>query len=249
MLGSSASISSANTVLNTAVAEILRQFADELENASDFEKALHELIKRVITAHKRIIFNGNGYDEKWLAEAEKRGLHNLRTTPDALAKYLDEKNVVLFTSHKVYTEKEMQSRLGIFLESYCSIVNIEARTMIDMATRDILPAVSEYSQTLSNTILSKKAVCKKLDCRYEEETLKTVTTLLNLLHGGVKRLSGGIEAVNNVQGVAKKAVFFKDNILPTMAEIRKAADELETLVSADYWPFPTYGELLFGISE
>ena len=249
MLGSSASISSANTVLNTAVAEILRQFADELENASDFEKALHELIKRVITAHKRIIFNGNGYDEKWLAEAEKRGLHNLRTTPDALAKYLDEKNVALFTSHKVYTEKEMQSRLGIFLESYCSIVNIEARTMIDMATRDILPAVSEYSQTLSNTILSKKAVCKKLDCRYEEETLKTVTTLLNLLHGGVKRLSGGIEAVNNVQGVAKKAVFFKDNILPTMAEIRKAADELETLVSADYWPFPTYGELLFGISE
>ena len=249
MLGSSASISSANTVLNTAVAEILKQFADELENASNFEKSLHELIKRVITTHKRIIFNGNGYDEKWLAEAEKRGLLNLRTTPDALGKYLDEKNVALFTSHKVYTEKEMQSRLGIFLESYCSIVNIEARTMIDMAMRDILPAVSEYSQTLSNTILSKKAVCKKLDCRYEEETLKTVTTLLNLLHCGVKRLSGAIETANNAQGVAKKAVLFKDIILPAMTEIRKAADELETLVSADYWPFPTYGELLFGISE
>ena len=249
MLGSSASISSANTVLNTAVAEILKQFADELENASDFEKSLHELIKRVITTHKRIIFNGNGYDEKWLAEAEKRGLLNLRTTPDALGKYLDEKNVALFTSHKVYTEKEMQSRLGIFLESYCSIVNIEARTMIDMAMRDILPAVSEYSQTLSNTILSKKAVCKKLDCRYEEETLKRVTTLSNLLHCGVKRLSGAIETANNAQGVAKKAVLFKDIILPAMTEIRKAADELETLVSADYWPFPTYGELLFGISE
>ena len=249
MLGSSASISSANTVLNTAVAEILKEFADELEVAPDFEKALHDLIKRVITAHKRIIFNGNGYDEKWLAEARARGLHNLPTTPDALGAYLDDKNVALFTSHKVYTEKEMQSRLGIYLEDYCSIVGIEARTMVDMAKRDILPAVSEYAQTLCNTLLAKKAVCKKLNCDYEQETLDKVTELTAAMHTEVKSLQALVDSADALKSVEEKADYFKTLVLPSMHSLRAYADELETLVSADYWPFPTYGELLFGISE
>ena len=249
MLGSSASISSANTVLNTAVAEVLKQFADTLENAKNFEKALHELIKQVITTHKRIIFNGNGYDENWLAEAEKRGLLNLKTTPDALEKYLDEKNVALFTSHKVYTEKEMQSRLGIFLEDYCSTVSIEARTMMDMATRDILPAVSAYSQTLSNTILAKKAVNKKMDCTYEVETLNKVTDLTAKTYHLVRTLSERMKTAETFKNVKGKADFLKGSVLSTMNKIREATDELETLVSADCWPFPTYGELLFGIHE
>ena len=249
MLGSSASISSANTVLNTAVAQVLKEFADELEVTTDFEKALHDLIKRVITQHKRIIFNGNGYDEKWLKEARERGLHNFPTTPDALARYLDEKNVALFTTHKVYTEKEMQSRLGIYLEDYCSILGIEARTMIDMAKRDILPAVSEYSQTLCNTLLSKKAVSKKINCDYERETLDKITELTTAMHLEIKHLQSLIHSADTLCNVQQKADFFKTLVLPSMHDVRCFADELETLVSADYWPFPTYGELLFGISE
>ena len=249
MLGSSASVSSPNTALNTAVAESLKQFADELENAENFETALHELIKKTITAHKRIIFNGNGYDDAWLCEAEKRGLLNLRTTPDALVKYLDEKNVNLFTSHKVYTEKEMQSRYEIILKNYCSLVNIEGKTMVDMALKDILPAVSEYTQTLCNTLLSKKAVSKKIDCTYEEEMIEKISTLTKTAYESAGALKRSLEETEKINNVTTLGFYYKDDVIKKMSALRNAADSLEEIVSADYWPFPSYGELLFGISE
>ena len=249
MLGSSASVSGANTVINTAVAEVLKQFADELEQATDFQTALHDLIKRVFTTHKRIIFNGNGYDDKWIAEAENRGLLNLKTTPDALATYLDEKNIALYTSHKVYTEKEMRSRHEIFLEDYCKIIEIEARTMIDMAMKDILPAVSEYSQTLCNTALAKKQVSKKHDCCYENEMLARISTLQTIAYKHAKSLIYNLNTAMTIKDVEKRSAYFKDTVLPIMDGLRSSADELETIVPSKYWCFPTYGELLFGVSE
>ena len=246
MLGSSASISGANTTLNTAVAEILKQFADELENAENFEKTLHEIIKRVVTNHKRIIFNGNGYDDKWLKEAEKRGLLNILTTPEALPYFVAEKNVKLFTSHKVYTEKEMVSRLEILQESYCKLIQIEGKTMVEMALKDVLPAVSEYSRALSETLLSKKEVSKKLPCKYEEETLKQISFLSSEAFSVAKSLQFALEKATD-SNPEKLSLYYKDEVLPKMQLLRKYADELENLVSSDYWPFPTYGDLLFGI--
>ena len=247
MLGSSASVSGPNTILNTAVAEVLRQFADELEKATDFEGALHDLIRRVITEHKRIIFNGNGYDDKWIAEAERRGLLNLKTTPDALPHFVDEKNVRLFTTHKVYTEREMHSRLEILLESYCNLINIEGKTMVDMARKEILPAVSEYSQLLSDTILSKKAVCESLDCSYETEMLTQISTLTASAYKSVKSLERALDNADKSLGAVKLSTYYKDGILPVMEALRADVDALENLVSADYWPIPTYGDLMFGV--
>ena len=249
MLGSSASVSEANTVLNTAVAESLKYFADTLESAKDFKKTLHQLIKDVISKHKRIIFNGNGYDDAWVKEAEKRGLSNLRTTPDALARYLDEKNVALFTSHKVYGEKEMQSRLEIFLENYCQIIEIEARTMLDMAQKDILPAASEYAGTLCNTLLAKKSVDNTMDLSYEKDTLGCINKLTALLYADVNTLRVAIANIRKEPSVSARANYCKDRVLPIMQNLRSSADELETYVAADFWPFPNYGELLFGIIE
>lgn len=247
MLGSAASVSDANTVLNTAVAESLRLFADELENANDFETALHALIKKEITAHKRIVFNGNGYDDKWLAEAEKRGLLNLKTTPDALPYFIAEKNIQLFTTHKVYTEKEMFSRYEIILENYCKLIAIEGKTMVDMALKDILPAVSEYTQTLANTVLSKKTVCKKINCVYETDTLNKISLLQERANDSANTLQQILKEAETIHDATTLALYFKDQVLCKMQELRSACDELETLVSAKYWPFPTYGELLFGI--
>ena len=249
MLGSSASISDANTVLNTAVAEVLRQFADRLEGAASFETELHNLIKETITKHKRIIFNGNGYDDKWLAEAEARGLLNLRSTPDAMPYFLHQKNIDLFTSHKVYTEKEMRSRYEILLESYCRLICIEGKTMADMAMKDVLPAVSEYSQSLCSTLLSKREVCATLDCTYEKEMLEKVTNLQKAAYDSVKALNVALEKAEFLTDVTTLAFHYKDEVLSKMQVLRNAVDGLERIVSADYWPFPTYGELLFGVSE
>ncbi len=247
MLGSAASVSGPNTILNTAVAEILRQFADELEGAEVFETALHNLIKRVITQHKRIIFNGNGYDDKWLTEAEARGLLNLKTTPDAMPHFIAEKNVDLFTRHKVYTEREMHSRYEVLLQSYCKIIHIEGKTMLDMAKKDILPAVSKYSQVLGATILSKRAVSTALDCSYETEILTEVSTLTASAHKNVKALEAALADAKLIPDITAKSVHCKDVILPTMQQLRDDVDKLETLVSAEYWPMPTYGDLLFGV--
>ena len=247
MLGSAASISDCNTVLNTAVAEALKQFADELENAENFEATLHELIKRTITAHKRIIFNGNGYDDAWLKEAEARGLLNLRSTPDAMPSFIKEKNIKLFTEHKVFTEREMHSRYEILLESYCKLTNIEALTMVEMAKKEILPAVSEYSQVLADTILAKKSVCKTLDCTYETEALNEISVLTAKAYASVKALENALEETKKLDDVTALAVWYKDEVLTKMSELRVAADRLEGLVSAEYWPMPTYGDLLFEI--
>ncbi len=247
MLGSSASVSGPNTFLNTAVAEVLCQFADELENAKSFEPALHDLIRRVIKAHKRIIFNGNGYDDKWLAEAEKRGLLNLKTTPDALPYYIKEKSVALFTAHKVYTEKEMHSRYEILMESYCRLVNIEGRTMVDMAMKDILPAVSGYSRSLCDTLLSKRAVCESLDCAYEKDMICKITELLNSAYQYTSNLEKLLNSATDILDVTTQAVFYKDSVLPCMEALREAVDCLENIVCAENWPVPTYGELLFGV--
>ncbi len=247
MLGSSASVSDTNTTLNTAVAEILRQFADELESASDFEATLHALIKRVVKAHKRIIFNGNGYDDQWIAEAERRGLSNLLTTPDAMPKFIEEKSISLFTSHKVYTEREIRSRYEIFLESYCKIIHIEGKTMLDMAMQQILPAVSEYSQVLSNTILSKKSVSASLPCAYETEMLEEIAALTDNAYAQAKTLKGVLDSMRATEDVTLRSFRCRDEVLVSMKALRKEVDALETLVSADYWPIPTYGDLLFGV--
>ena len=247
MLGSAASISCANTVLNTSVAEELKQFADTLEGASDFEGALHDLIKDTIKAHKRIIFNGDGYDESWVKEAEKRGLLNLKTTPDALAHMLDEKNVKLFTSHKVLTETELKARHEVRLENYCKVVNIEALTMLDMARKDILPAMSAYSAALAGDASAKTALLGDADCSYEKENVKSLCALLGAAYRGVKKLESDLLAAKSVTALDALADVYKSTILDDMRALRISVDEMETIASAKEWPYPCYGDLLFGV--
>ena len=247
MLGSSNTISNCNVVLNTAVAEALRQFADVLENAVDFESALHDLIKSTISKHKRIIFNGNGYDDAWIFEAEKRGLLNMKTTPDALPSLIAEKNIELFTTHKVYSVEELKARYEILSENYCKVINIEALTMLDMAKKDILPVVSEYSQVLGNTILTKKSVNKKIDCTYENELLERISDLTASAYNYVKALEIALQKPKTIDDVTKRSLYYKDEVLALMQKLRADVDALEDLVSAEYWPMPTYGDLLFGV--
>ena len=247
MLGSAASISCANTVLNTSVAEELKQFADKLDGAADFETALHDLIKETIKAHKRIIFNGDGYDESWVKEAERRGLLNLKTTPDALAHMLDEKNVKLFTSHKVLTETELKARHEVRLENYCKVVNIEALTMLDMARKDILPAMSSYSAELACDAAAKTALLGDADCSYEKESVKSLCALIGATHRGVKKLEDDLLAAKSVTAPEALADVYKSTILDDMRALRISVDEMETLASAKAWPYPCYGDLLFGV--
>ena len=247
MLGSSASISDANVVTNTAVAEALKQYADALEAAPDFAAALHDLIRDTIKKHKRIIFNGNGYDDAWVAEAERRGLSNLRTTPDALKHFLDEKNVALFTSHRVLTEAEMKARHEIMLESYCKIINIEALTMLDMAKKDILPAVTAYAGELASAAAAKRGVFAAVDCTFEEQTVTALSGLSAKLYGETLSLSDALAKAANAAGPAAVADCYKNDVIGAMAALRATADALESITAANRWPFPTYGELLFGI--
>ena len=244
MVGSAASISDANTMINTAVAEELRQFADELETAENFEEALHSLIRRVIREHDRIIFNGNGYGEEWMKEAAARGLQNLCTTPDALPHLLDEKNVRLFTTHKVFSETELHARCEIMQENYCKVVNIEALTMLEMARRDILPAATGYVSELVDIVYKKKEI--GIDASYEKEVASEMSALCAALNSGVKALEKVLENVPDADKTAQ-SIYYKDAVLPAMAEIRASADRLEVLCSAERWPMPTYGDLLFGV--
>ena len=246
MLGSSSSVSCTNVVLNTAVAEELSQFADILEKADDFEAALHELIKKTIVDHKRIIFNGNGYDDKWIEEAEKRGLLNLKSTPDCLPYSLHEKNMKLFTKHKVYTETEMRSRYEILSENYSKVINIEALTMLDMTKKDILPSVSLYAHELSDTIVAKQA-CGDVDCSYEQDLLKKVSKLTGTAYKKVAALQDAVLKAKDITDNTELARFSKDSLFAAMSELRITVDELETCVAAEYWPYPSYGELLFSV--
>ena len=247
MPGSSDSIACANIMLNAAVSESLKFYADKLEGAKDFEAELHDLIKDTIKEHKRIIFNGNGYDDEWLKEAEKRGLLNLRTTPDALPELVKEKNVKMLTAHKVYSATELDSRYEALLENYCKAVLIEARTMADMANTDILPSVSAFSKKLGEAYAAKKAVSAELECKYEKSLVSELSALLDDAACDVKELSDTVEALAGVKDYAKKAEIIKDSIIPEMAKLRKVCDKAETLTSEKYWPFPTYGKLLFGV--
>ena len=247
MLGSAQSISGPNVVLNTAVAESLHQYADELENADNFEAALHGLIRRVIHEHKRIIFNGNGYDEAWVCEAEQRGLKNLKTTPDCVPCYLDEKNIALFTRHRVYSGAEIRSRYEIKLETYCKVVRIEAATMLDMVRRDILPAASAYSKTLVDTALAKKALSRSIDYSFEAEEALTISALTAEAVGKARVLEDALREATEISGSLDQARFYKDAVLAAMAQLRTVVDTLETHTAADVWPYPSYGDLLYSV--
>ena len=247
MLGSTLSISGPNIVLNTAVAEALRQYADRLEQADDFESALHALIKEEIKAHKRIIFNGNGYDDEWIREAEKRGLLNLKTTPDCLPYFLKEKNVKLFTEHKVFSEAEIRSRYEILMENYCKVLHIEAATMLEMAKRDILPAVSAYSEELARTAKTKKSVLPGADCTYEEKSLEKLSALSGAMFVKTDTLEDALAKAGGLEDVTEEAMYYKDSVIPAMAALRADADALETITAKKYWPYPSYGDLLFSV--
>ncbi|MGI6029356.1 MAG: glutamine synthetase III [Candidatus Heteroscillospira sp.] len=248
MLGSSNSIACANIMLNTAVAESLRQYADKLEGSENFNADLHDLIRSTIIAHKRIIFNGNGYDEAWIREAtEERGLLNLRTTPDAMAVALEEKNIDLLTAHKVMSRAEFLSRHEILLENYCKTVRIEALTMIDMVRKEILPAVEAYSARLAGAVSAKNTADATISCCYEKKLLKKLTALLDSIDTKADALDETVVAIDGMDGVAAEADAIRDEMLPKMCELRAVCDEAETRTAESFWPFPTYGDLLFGV--
>ena len=248
MVGSSDSIACANIMLNAAMAETLKEFADRLEGVSDFESALHDLIKETIKAHKRIIFNGNGYDDAWIKEAtEKRGLLNLRTTPDALSTVLEKKNVEMLTSLKIFSEAEIHSRYEICLENYCKTVNIEGLTMVDMARKEILPAVEAYLGNLSGTVAAKTAAVPGLACKYEKDLISKLSKLADEISDAASSLDTTLIRLKAIPDVTDAAYVIRDVVLQKMAELRVVCDEAESITADTYWPFPTYGDLLFGV--
>ena len=248
MVGSSDSIACANIMLNAAMAETLKEFADRLEGVSDFESALHDLIKETIKAHKRIIFNGNGYDDAWIKEAtEKRGLLNLRTTPDALSTVLEKKNVEMLTSLKIFSEAEIRSRYEICLENYCKTVNIEGLTMVDMARKEILPAVEAYLGNLSGTVAAKTAAVPGLACKYEKDLISKLSKLADEISDAASSLDTTLIRLKAIPDITDAAYVIRDVVLQKMAELRVVCDEAESITADKYWPFPTYGDLLFGV--
>ena len=248
MLGSSNSIACANIMLNSAVAESLKIYADRLEKAEDFESALHEMIRKTIKDHKHIIFNGNGYDDTWIKEAtEKRGLLNYRTTPDCMPHLLDEKNVRMLTSHKVFSEAELKSRCEIMLDNYCKTVLIEANTMIDMAKTEIAPAVSEYVLELAKTAAAKKAAESSISCNYETGLLKKLAILEDQIMIKAEELEDAVLKVQDITDITEESCMIRDRVLSKMGELRIACDSAETMTAKKFWPFPTYGDLLFSV--
>ena len=244
-LGSSASPASVNIVINTAVAQVLGEFADVLESADNFNEALNELIRDTIRAHKRILFNGNGYDAAWIDEAKQRGLSNYRTTPEALAHYLDEKNIALFENNKVFSRTELAARKEINEENYCKVINIEARTMIDMIRREILPAAARYKTKLSETLTVTKAAAPDTDLPYEEETLALLSKYSAAAFHSLKTLEGAVDSKDKPTDTSALARFCGDIILPLMEELRCEIDAMEPLIPKSDWPYPTYGDMLF----
>lgn len=248
MLGSSNSIACANIMLNAAVAESLKIYADRLENVDDFETALHDMIKKTIKDHKRIIFNGNGYDDAWIKEAtEKRGLLNLRTTPDAMPAMIADKNVKMLTAHKIFSPAELHSRYEILLENYSKTVNIEALTMVDMARKEILPAVEGYTKSLAETLAAKKAAVAGLPCKYETATITKLSELSDEIADATADLDGEIAKFQAIEDVTEAANDIRDVILGKMDALRAVCDEAETITAKEFWPFPTYSDLLFSV--
>ena len=247
MLGSSNSIACANIMRNAAVAESLKQYADRLEGVEDFNTALHLMIKKTIKDHKRIIFNGNGYDEAWIKEAERRGLSNYRTTPDCMPHLLDKKNVDMLTSQGVYSETELKSRCDIMLDNYCKAVLIEAETMVDMAEKQIVPAVEKYVSKICETAISKKNFAADISCDYEHGLVKKLSVLIDRAASCTGDLKEAVVHVRDFCDIISEANYIRDEILPKMGALRAVVDEAETMTAAEYWPVPTYGELLFGV--
>ncbi len=248
MLGSSNSIACANIMLNAAVAESLKIYADRLENVDDFETALHDMIKKTIKDHKRIIFNGNGYDDAWIKEAtEERGLLNLRTTPDAMPAMIADKNVKMLTAHKIFSPAELHSRYEILLENYSKTVNIEALTMVDMARKEILPAVEGYTKSLAETLAAKKAAVAGLPCKYETATITKLSELSDEIADATADLEGEIAKFQAIEDVTEAANDIRDVILGKMDALRAVCDEAETITAKEFWPFPTYSDLLFSV--
>ena len=248
MLGSSNSIACANMMLNSAVAESLKIYADRLESAEDFEETLHAMIRKTIKDHKRIIFNGNGYDDKWIKEAtEVRGLLNYPTTPDCMPHLLDEKNVRMLTSHKVFSKAELESRCEIMLENYCKTIVIEANTMVDMAKREIIPAVEAYVMELAKTISLKKSVNEMLACQYENSLIKRLSSLTDQMAFQTDALENALIKIQDAEDIEEQACELRDTVLTRMQELRIVCDEAETVTAKKYWPFPTYGDLLFSV--
>ena len=249
MLGASSSISLTNTIINTSVAESLRLYADEIEARLGKEALadiVHDLIKRTIEEHGRIIFNGNGYDDAWKAEAMRRGLRNFPTTADCVPHLLDRENIELLTRHKVYSESELRSRHDVMLGNYCSKITIEARTMLEMAKRDIIPAVSRQIKTLAETVNAARAVCPNtLDC--EAETVSTLSALVSDMRAACTKLETHLSETAEMSNIAERAMFFKRDILSDMDTLRSAADSAEALTDRTLWPYPTYGDLLYGV--
>ena len=248
MLGSSNSIACANIMLNTAVAESLKIYADRLEGVEDFETALHEMIKNTIKDHKHIIFNGHGYDESWIKEAtEKRGLMNLRTTPDAVPHILDKKNVEMLTSHGVFTEAEIKSRYEITLDNYCKTVVIEANTMVDMAKTQIIPAIENYVAKIAETAVAKKSLDASIACTYETGLVKKLSALTDNIAVKADELENALLGLDKAEDIGAQSAMVRDTVLAKMSELRVPCDEAETQTAKSYWPFPTYADLLFGV--
>lgn len=243
MPGSKLSVAGPNTVLNTIVADVLDQFADELEKADNFQDALDDLIKRTIKENQNIIFNGNGYSDEWTVEAEKRGLLNLKSTPEAVPAFLAQKNVDVFSKYGVYTEAELQSRVEILLDEYCKTLNIEALTMIDMAKKEILPAAAKYIKDIAKTAeLAKSCGAETV---FEEEIVKEISALVTEMYKALGTLEADVQKVHSIEDTQEMANFFHDTIFADMGALRVPADKIETLVGKDYWPYPTYSDLLF----
>ncbi len=248
MLGSASSISDTNTVMNTIAADAIGYIADQLEGAEDVTAKAKEIIRDIIKKHKRIIFNGNNYSDEWVREAESRGLLNLKNTADAIPHLVDEKNIALFTRHGIYTAEEVHSRCEILLDNYCKVLHIEALTMLEMSKKEIIPAVSAYLKDMSATAASVKAVVPDADCSMQESIISKVAALAGSLYKKTEALNAVVLATrDHEENIEDRAQYYKNNIFPGMQELRAVADELETLVGEAYWPFPTYGDLLFKI--
>ena len=246
MPGSSMSMAKPNIVINTAVAESLRQYADVLENAEDFTATLHDLIRDTVRAHRRIRFNGNGYDGGWIDEAQKRGLQNLPTTPDALAHLLDEKNVKLFEAHGVYSRAELRSRYEILLENYCKVIHIEAETMIDMVNRNILPAVSDFSARLCNNARAKTDFAGTA-CGYEKARARELCRLSDEIYTGVNVLAEAVSAADRQDGTLERAMHYKDDVIAAMNALRTACDTAESVMPEADWPYPSYMAIMTSV--
>ena len=248
MLGSSNSIACTNIMLNSAVAESLKIYADRLEGEEDFETALHKMIQKTIKDHKRIIFNGNGYDDSWIKEAtEERGLLNYRTTADCMPHLLDEKNVDMLTSHGVFTKAELKSRYEIMLENYCKTIIIEANTMVDMAKTQIAPAIEAFTADVAKAAIAKKTIDSALACSYETGIVRKLSTLTDLIAAKAEELNEALISLDDTDDIGAESFMIRDTVLSLMGELRLACDEAEALTSKTYWPYPTYADLLFGV--